>query len=345
MSLPTPMLDLTRRHLGLDARVPLALEKIEKGGSDRDFHRVRAGGAEPFILVTYGRARSENARYASIAAFLGRHGVCAPRVLFHDEAAGLLAMQDFGECDLWSFRASAWDVRRPLFESALREAHRLHGIGVAQAEAESLALEPGFDHALYRWEQKYFFDHCLGGVFATQLDPDRVAAVAAQPVWDAIAGELAARARVLVHRDFQSQNIMIHAGRAGLIDFQGMRPGLAHYDIASLLFDPRDRHLQLSEAERGALLDFYAGLGQRPDLGRDGAEFLRTFRLCAVQRMMQALGTYGFLPLKRGKTGFLKFIPPVLVNLRGVVAALPELAELAELIAPLREEAPIALEQ
>ena len=66
-----------------------------------------------------------------------------------------------------------------------------------------------------------------------------------------IAEELAQRPRVFVHRDFQSQNIIIRNAQAHLIDFQGMRPGLAEYDLASLLFDP---YVDLSPAEREELL-------------------------------------------------------------------------------------------
>jgi len=150
---------------------------------------------------------------------------------------------------------------------------------------------------------------------------------------------------VLVHRDFQSQNVMIRDGCAGLIDFQGLRPGLAHYDLASLLFDPRDSRAQLARSERSELLDFYRGLGLRPDLGRDEADFMRILRLSAVQRMMQALGTYGFLPLKRGRTEFQKFVPGILANLRDTVALVPELAAFGGILAPLRAESPEALEQ
>jgi aminoglycoside/choline kinase family phosphotransferase len=49
-----------------------------------------------------------------------------------------------------------------------------------------------------------------------------------------------------VHRDFQSQNIIARSGHAYLIDFQGMRPGLAEYDLASLLFDPYVRSRRMS---------------------------------------------------------------------------------------------------
>jgi len=38
---------------------------------------------------------------------------------------------------------------------------------------------------------------------------------------------------------------------AAIIDFQGMRPGLAEYDLASLLFDP---YVELSGTEQSELI-------------------------------------------------------------------------------------------
>ncbi len=328
---PPDLAILLGSHFGLAEGDSLRLEKIEKGGSDREFHRLwLKGEGQSFILVTYGTARPENARYADIAEFLHARGVAVPEVQCHEPSRGLLVMEDLGVADLWSFRGQPWSERRPLYEDALQQAHVLHGIGVDEAERAGLALEPPFDETLYHWEQRYFFDHCLGKALAAQLSASRVAALAALPVWDSIAQELAARPRVLVHRDFQSHNILIHNGRVGVIDFQGMRAGLAQYDLASLLYDP---YMDLSGTERAELLAFYRGLG--PVVGTEQDDFLRAFLLCSVQRLIQALGAYGFLGLSQGKPAFLQHIPAALSNLREVVAQLPELSELGELLASL----------
>ena len=42
----------------------------------------------------------------------------------------------------------------------------------------------------------------------------------------------------VIHRDFQSRNIMIRGQALRLIDFQGMRFGPPAYDLASVLIDP-----------------------------------------------------------------------------------------------------------
>ena len=54
----------------------------------------------------------------------------------------------------------------------------------------------------------------------------------------ALGERLSGTGRCLVHRDLQSQNVMIRDGEPFLIDFQGMRFGSPFYDLGSLLCDP-----------------------------------------------------------------------------------------------------------
>jgi len=118
-------------------------------------------------------------------------------------------------------------------------------------------------------------------------------------------------------------------GLAYLIDFQGMRPGLAEYDLASLFFDP---YVDLSSAERDELICYYRN--KQAENGRviDG-DFDDTLRLCAMQRLMQALGAYGFLGLVKGHKQFLKYVPTAVKSLRGIVSDLAGLEKLGRALA------------
>ncbi len=309
----------------------IRITPIEKGGSERRFYRVRTG-QRSLILVKYNDQREENRHYVRIAEVLDALGVRSPKVYFHDENEGLIWMEDLGERDLWSDREEPWPVRRAGYQSALEEVYRLHTRGWEGLAKFPFTLQIEFNAALYRWEQRYFFENCLGRYFDNLQDPGKAERIANLPVWDAIAEKLAAWPRVLVHRDFQSQNVLMHGGHAHLIDFQGMRPGLAHYDLASLLYDP---YVCLSKSERGELIDFYLGLGRRHDLGANRAEFDEIYRLCATQRLMQALGAYGFLGLVKGKSDFLSHIPVALASLREVAAGVEGLDEFNALLRAL----------
>src|SRR5436305_13426111 len=137
-------------------------------------------------------------------------------------------------------------------------------------------MPPEFNSALYRWEQNYFFENCLGRIFGVDAGIQRE--LASLPALSEIADRLARLPRVVVHRDFQSQNIIVRAGHAYLIDFQGMRPGLAEYDLASLLFDPYVRFLA---GEREELYSYYVERRGLPST----TQMRETLRLCAMQRL------------------------------------------------------------
>lgn len=145
-----------------------------------------------------------------------------------------------------------------------------------------------------------------------------------------LAAELAALPRVFVHRDFQSQNIMIKADNAYLIDFQGLRPGLAQYDLASLVYDP---YVTLDESQRTELINYYI---EKNIFGSKAADqFRRILDICAVQRLMQALGAYGFLGLVKERLVFLQHIPTALASLKLVLARIPRLQSLGSLLETL----------
>ena len=323
---PETLIDRTlTRFPGYD-RACVKIEPLQKGGSDRDYYRVETGGSDSLILVKYGGQREENRHYVSIARFLDGQGIQVPRIYFHDEEEGLIWMEDLGGNDLWEHRNDPWLQRGALYRRALDQAFLLHTRVRRSPEVEALRLEREFNAELYLWEQNYFFENCLERFF--KADPALVDLHRRSAPLEKIAAELAALPRVLVHRDFQSQNIMIRNGGAYLIDFQGLRPGLAQYDLASLLYDP---YVALTGAEREELLDYYNG--KSLESGADVPPgFRRVFDLCAMQRLMQALGAYGFLGLVKGRAQFLDYIQPAVASLREVVSRISDLHSLGILL-------------
>lgn len=312
MILSDTLLRQTRLRFPTFESAQVKIVPIEKGGSDRKFYRIKFAADQSIVLLKYTGEQLENKRYVEIAEFLGSHEIRAPKIYFHDPAEGLIWLEDLGERDLWSYRAESWAVRRPLYESALEAVARLHRVSAADSERIRRDLPAQFDAALYLWEQNYFFEQCLGRYFGVTEAVRRE--LAELPALKAIAERLASFPRVLVHRDFQSQNLIVREEEAYLIDFQGMRPGLAEYDLASLLYDP---YVSLTNKERSELTAFY-----RDEAGTADPVFTERLQLCALQRLLQALGAYGYLGLVRGNKTFLEHIPVALQSLGEVLAGL-----------------------
>jgi N-acetylmuramate 1-kinase len=319
----------TRKHFPRLDVAEIKISPIQKGGSDRKFYRVRCSAEQALILVKYNLEREENRHYVTIANFLSEHRIRVPQIYFHDGAEGLIWLEDLGECDLYNYRGETSLVRRAFYESALEQIAILHALPESVCVEMKQLLPTEFNSELYLWEQNYFFENCLGRYF--KIDKAKLASLAALPALQKIAEHLASFPRVLVHRDFQSQNIIIRNSYAYLIDFQGMRPGLAEYDLASLLYDP---YVDLPEMERSELAGYYRRLQVERGIAIN-VDFDLKLRLCAMQRLMQALGAYGFLGLVKGHKHFLQHIPAALKSLQRIVAEIDGLTQLAKTLREL----------
>lgn len=261
-------------------------------GSRRAFWRL-VGARERVVAVAYEtEGRPENARYAACARALAKAGIAVPKPLA--EAPGLLILEDLGDETL---DRHVTDIRESCaMGSECGHAHgspMLHQVmelltAFHRAEVGGLELEPPFDAALYAWEWELYERHVAPFPAEAKAELARVReALLAEPT-------------VLVHRDFQSSNILLHGKRPWVIDFQGMRRGPAVYDLASFLFDP---YVEWGDAARADALGAYAKAS-----GRDVGALRRVLPLAGVQRLTQALGAYHRLA-GVGQTRFLAYVP------------------------------------
>lgn len=294
------------------AAAGLDMALIVKGGSDRNYHRVnaRAGHSGPSsaVLMVYTDRRPDNKSFFPATEVLRMAGARAPEIYYHDAAQKLAWLEDLGLCDLWELRDDAAQ-RLSLYRSALQQVALVHGLRWDHIpEGLRSQLQPPFDEALYAWEQDYFFTQFAARFSA--MDAGGLEQIRRRKEFSELCRTLAALPRSMVHRDFQSQNVIIRGEEAWMIDYQGLREGRPEYDLASLLFDP---YAALSAEERAELRDDYFRL--RGDAVCD-PEILA---MCACQRLMQALGAYGKLGAGDGKTAFLQHIGPAVENLRGVL--------------------------
>ena len=294
---------------------------VIKGGSGRRFHRVRTGAGDPAVLCVYDDSRPENLGYGAICSALHRAGLNVPAVLAEDREAGTLLLEDLGGTDLWTLAqdpAFPW----PAFASAVEEAARLHREGPAATAGVAL-MEP-FGEPLYRWERQYFLDNAVG---RRKFDQGVLREA------ESLAAELSAQPQVTLHRDLQSQNVMVRDGRAWFIDLQGLRTGCAAYDFASLAFDPYlvRPDMQLWRVD----LEDHAREASGWKASRDA--FTHLLHVAGAQRLMQACGAYGFLGRVKGRTEYLAHLPQGLRNL-SVAAGVAGKRRLAALAAELAEE-------
>jgi len=311
------ILSTARQFLGVDPTVPITLEPIKRGASGRTIVRVKSPVCETFIGIHWTEEREDNEQFIPVGKFLRQAKLRVPEII-HERARYRVALvEDLGDVDLLSLKDRPFAERLPLYRSAFEQVDKLF----YAKPPKDFHLMPPFDAELYRWEQEYFFEYLVEDF----LEMDATA-LRGNPVFTEMAGKLGTVARHLVHRDFQSQNLMIKDGKVWLIDFQGLRRGRQEYDIASLVFDPYMDH---SADEREALLELWEDIAdERPEP--------TLFHQCAAQRLMQALGAYANILKNRGDEWYRPHITTAGRLLGEVTAGTPLETPLAPVLSALR---------
>ena len=283
-------------------------------GSARAFFRCSKG-----VIVVYDDERDENTLYAAHSRFLSDKGIPVPAILA-DMPDKLVEVME------WAGEPKKMSVAD--YSAVVELLAKFNALG-ADAEREKVEMQPPFGPETWQWERNLFAKHCLGVRYSMPMPP------AACSELEEVERKLVGEPRALVHRDFQSSNILWRKDADGadkpcIIDFQGMRIGPAAYDLASLLYDP---YVELSDGDRRSLAALYGEKAGRGDMAS-------VLPFAAVQRLVQCLGAYGRL-VSVGQLGFSKFFLPALRNLHAAAheAGLDSVAALAGGLAAKEEGA------
>ena len=297
------------------------VEVLPPRGSSREFFRLSFGKtsrtdvykqlSSSAILIRWSPERPDNRLYARHTRFLDSIGIPVPRLLIDSPRDHFLAIEDLGPdtLELLRPRRQPAEILR-LYNPVVDITLRLHLGGLPAARKARLPLMPGFDAALYAWEHAYFIDHVLRD--RLRASEALIAAVAAE--LKSISAILARSPQALIHRDWQSSNILFRGRQPVMIDYQGMRRGPAAYDLASLLCDP---YADLPAPVQQQLLQLYAR--RHPQ----GAQIAQAFPAAAIQRLCQALGAYAVLSKKPGMAPFARHIPVAARQLLRALKAQP----------------------
>ena len=313
---------------GLNARVL----GLTGDASDRKYFRVLPPDGDPLVLAVHaGPISYASLPFVNVASLLEQMPVPIPRILGHDEALGILALQDLGDVTLQAhLGAEPYPSHAALYRQAVSLIATLQRRGDELASDRYLPYSVAFDVEKLTWELDFFLKYFVEGYRGAVLDDATRAAIRAE--CKHIVDELAAEPRVLCHRDYHSRNLMLHQGRLYMIDFQDARLGPDTYDLVSLL---RDSYVDLTEVALNELIAYYLAL-TNPLV--DEAAFRRRFDLMALQRNLKALGTFGYQTLTRGNPVYIQYIPRTVRYARDTMVRYPRFAALRDVLAPYIEE-------
>jgi len=316
-SQPDSLPDKLRREL---AAWPMR-QAIAADGSDRRFFRLQRGQASCICLYhprPPGTPVTENDSYDLIGRHLRQQGLPVPKIYTYCREEGWFLLEDLGDTSLHeaALRQADRSSILALYRQAVGLLVDLQQAGTRGFDHEWCFDTPSYDAELvYTRECRYFQNAFLQGYLGWQEIPAALEEDFARLLDRALADD----EQVLLHRDFQSRNLLVHQGRLWLIDFQGARLGPSQYDLAALLLDP---YVQLPPALQADLLTEYLSRRGR-QAAIDSLAWRQRYRYIALCRNLQILGAYGFLSRQKGKPFFQQFIPSACRSLIRQLAALP----------------------
>ncbi len=304
---------------------------IGTGGSDRRYYRTKKGN-ENAVFIKYAKDDPDFKRHTEYTRFFKKYGIPVPELISVDVQAMTAMFEDLGDLSLYSWLGCGRELGQieDIYRKVIDIAVSIHTNAFQNISECPLLRGKIFDYDHFRWETEYFIERFVKGIKGMDVKNN----AALQNEFDRLASKADAFPKTVIHRDFQSQNIMIKNGDPRLIDYQGARIGPPAYDVASMLWDPYHR---LDDNMRGKLVHYYMDRMKEIRSAEFSAdEFLESLSVCRLQRHMQALGAYGFLSSVRGKKYFLKHIPEGLRLLKEDITPLKsEYPALYELIVKL----------
>jgi aminoglycoside/choline kinase family phosphotransferase len=315
---------------------PEAVEPMVGGASSRKYFRVTApGGTKAVVMfvpdgLTPEEASKEtNTRwpFLEVHELLTKARIDVPRIYADASQEGYLLLEDLGDRTLAQVLEKDPSQKDALYKQAVADLVAAQ-LQLAPLSQGTIVATRRFDEELLRWEIDHFREWALearGVTLPTEARArfDRLAT--------ALAREVAAMPTAVVHRDYQSRNLMVREdGRIVWIDFQDALIGPRVYDLVALLNDSYQTFEPAFVGQR--IVEAAEAQGLRPDV------LAFEFHLVTVQRKLKDAGRFVFIDRVKGNPNFLPFVEPTLKKVRRSMAAVgpkhPVVEELASILDP-----------
>lgn len=312
--------------------IDLTFEKLGGDASDRNYYRLhlnrgRTGLPETLVVMELkAPSPAEELPFINILHTLEISGLGVPRLYGVESRQGLVLLEDLGDEILQKkIQGQKTDLIEVLYHEAIDMVVKMQ-CDVA-ASPGCFAFKTAFTVEKFVRELDFFRFHYIEGLLGKRIHPSDRKAMDRMFLW--LSSLLDREKKVFTHRDYHSRNLIYHAGRLKMLDFQDARMGLAQYDAASLL---RDSYVVLEDAPLESLLNYYVSeLEGRTGKRIDGSRFRYLFDMTSLQRNLKAIGTFAYQAVERKNPGYLKYIPDTLTYIARNLHQYDELATYREI--------------
>lgn len=258
--------------------------------------------------------------FIEISEFLANYFKNVPRIYSSEAREGLVILQDLGSKTLFDHIKDRGEIKKQLeqeefeklskqmekhYQDLLFWINKLQGLSDKLPE-KSLIRNRTLEKQALREELREFETWVLEPKLRElQIEENERSSVILDDVYRNIKGTIQKGfdrlvevideyPKTLIHRDFQSKNVMIHDGEPFIIDVQDVCFGPYIYDLASLLYDA---NAMLSHGERDYLASsyYYSYISWEAEPNENSVElmeFLKNLQLMGLQRVLKNMGRH-----------------------------------------------------
>lgn len=292
---------------------PKQFTQLTPHGSNREYFLISNNKIK--VIGTIGEDKKENVTFIKMSKHLIKQKVSVPKVIAYSKNYDYYIQEFCGNKDLFSYiKKENRKKHTKILYPAIDLLHDFQTKGTKGWNYKNSYPFEKFDtHEIHR-DSKRFISRFLKHI------PIKYSFKKFSRDIDAIIKEIEQipeEQYVLMHRDFQSRNILVHNKKYILIDFQSARKGPLHYDMASLLYQSQ---INYDEDTKTKLLEYF--ISKNTNIDRN--MFMRHFYHIVIIRLIQSLGSYGIAGIEQQKTYFIKSIPFALKNMQNVLKILKE---------------------
>lgn len=308
----------------IKTQFPGRLFTLEPASADASFRRYfRISFDDQTLIVMDAPLQHEDCTpFLNVAEILAAAGVHVPKVQAQNLELGFLLLSDLGHTTFLHALNQAPESADQLYRDATDALIQMQ----MSQQAEGL---PSYDQALFQRELDLFPDWYIAKHLQVSLSKEQQTVL--RNAFDYIVQNNLAQARVLVHRDYHSRNLMVSTPNPGILDFQDAVYGPITYDLVSLF---KDAYIRWDEDR---ILDWTIRYWEKArqaglPVAADFAEFYRDFEWMGVQRHLKVLGIFSRLNYRDGKAAYLNDMPLVMQYLRTACERYRELRPLLNLL-------------
>ena len=290
-------LDILKTALAEGAEI----SSLPEAGSARRFYRV-VTAQHSAVLMCSDKADADFDRFVDYGKYMNGAIFPTPDIYASCCDEYTVMVEDLGNTTLYNrvMNSNSADEIRTLYRSVIDCLVDFQWQGTIHFQHSTAPTVRTFDGAYLRWETDYFFSKFLVGYLGLNLSNAECKVL--NDAFERLAALADKQPKYLLHRDFQSQNIMVTDNGIRFVDYQGMRLGPPAYDIVALLNDP---YVKLDDELRTEMFDYYTMRAGE----RISGDFEAYIAAAWLQRSMQILGAFAFLGLEKGKLHYLEYIP------------------------------------